>query len=161
MEVSIVAAPSYSIALNASNCVTPSIIPTGESSVDVICPIKIKNTGDVTLTLVSVTPAANNCSAASLAVGEEIDCEITKVANQDNYDAGSVVVTADLVATATGYNPTIGGNSNVSPSIGLNKTAGLDVAATVDTASVSANGKSANHTTFLAHTHAADALDSG
>jgi hypothetical protein len=159
MDVSIVAAPSYSIALNASNCVTPSIIPTGESSVNVICPIKITNTGDVTLTSVSVTQPINDCSAASLAVGGEIDCQITTAANQDNYDAGSVVVTANLVAIATGYLPTIGGTSSVSPSIALNKTAGLDMAATANPGSVSANSKSAGRNVFVCSHAAADVLD--
>jgi hypothetical protein len=112
------------------------------ASVDIICPIKIKNTGDVTLTAVSVTEPTNNCSAASLAVGAEIDCTITTAAVQDDYDAGSITVNAHLVATPRGYIATpIGGNSFVSPGIGLNKTAGLDVAATGDIGSVSQNGE--------------------
>jgi hypothetical protein len=144
IDVSIVAAPSYSIALNASNCVTPSIIPDSATSVDVVCPIKIRNTGNVTLTTVSVTQPTNNnnCTTASLAVSGEIDCEVTTAANQDNYDAGSVLVNADLIATARGYILTISGTSTVSPSIGLNKTAGLDVAATVNIASVNTNSES-------------------
>lgn len=140
-DVSIVAAPSHSITLDAANCVKPSIIPDGQTNVDVVCPLTIRNTGDVTLTTVSVTEPVNTCSATSLDVGGEMNCTITTAANQDNYDAGSVTVNANLVATPRGYISTIGGNSYVSPSIGLNKTAGLDVAATVDIGSVSKNGE--------------------
>jgi hypothetical protein len=142
VDVSIVAAPSHTITLDAANCVTPSIIPVSETSVNVTCPIQITNNGDVTLTAVSITEPINNCDTASLAVGGVIDCEIITSAIQDNYDAGSVTVTANLVATPRGYISTpIGGNSLVNPSIALNKTAGLDVAAIGDIGSVSTNGE--------------------
>lgn len=96
-SVSVTAAPALLTEITAGSCSAPPIIPDGDSTVSVTCAVKLTNNGKVTLDNVQVAQNANttnNCTTASLAVDDIVDCTITTLAYQVR-DA-STVVPADV-----------------------------------------------------------------
>ena len=101
----------------------------------------VRNTGNVTLTSVTVTDAkvtAVSCGATTLAPGISTICSGTHVVTQADLDAGSIVNTASVVGTPPTGPPTAPLNSNTvtvpattSPSLSVQKSSATTSYATV------------------------------
>jgi hypothetical protein len=84
-SVSVTAAPALLTEITAAGCQAPPIIPDGDTTVNVTCPVKLTNEGKVTLDTIAVAAnvnTTNTCTRATLAVGGVIDCTITTLAYQ-------------------------------------------------------------------------------
>jgi hypothetical protein len=84
-SVSVTAAPAQRTQITAAGCQGPPIIPDGQSSVNVTCPVKLTNSGKVTLDNIAVIQTANttnDCTTATLAVNGIVNCVITTLAYQ-------------------------------------------------------------------------------
>jgi uncharacterized membrane protein len=99
--------------------------------------MQIENTGEVTLTGVSVTPTGattqtTNCgTTAELAPGASKNCTLTATAGQDDYDAGTLAIAA---STSPGHKGlaslTLSGTNSASASLSLNHSASMSVTVT-------------------------------
>ena len=108
--------------------------------------MKLQNTGQLTLTSVAATSNLtymdNNCSSVTtLGPGQSVDCVLTATATQDDYDAGTLVLSVGATAQHSGYSAlTWGGTLSYSSWIALNNSASMDLVVYADPAAVAAEG---------------------
>lgn len=108
------------------------------ADVTIRCPMEVNNTGQ--LTLVDVTANGSfphlqtTCSTTtSLSPNGSIPCWLEATAVQDDFDNGTLVLAAFATAGHLGYaNLPLDGTKSYSSSISLNKSASMDLVATVD-----------------------------
>lgn len=105
------------------------------TGVNMTCPVNLTNTGELTLTNVLATTAApitTDCgTTATLAPGASTQCTLTATAVQDDYDAGTLVLSVASTAGHLGFaSRTLGGTLSYSSSISLNHSASMDLVAT-------------------------------
>jgi hypothetical protein len=117
------------------------------TGVDVVCPMRLQNTGKLTLTSVtaSSSPAnylSNNCTTtSSLAPNAFVDCSLTATAYQEDFDAGTLVLAVNATAGHSGdAQKTLAGTLSYGSSISLNKSASMDLTVSSEPSTVSASG---------------------
>jgi hypothetical protein len=105
----------------------------------------MRNTGGVTLHTIEINngDAGTNCSSNSdLDIDAEINCWLTKQAFQNDYDAGELTnVQVGVSAVKCAGPGQLGGVPSKTAVVPLNKTAGLNVDASVSPTSIAQAGK--------------------
>lgn len=108
--------------------------------------MKLQNTGQLTLTSVAATSnltyVDNNCSSiTTLGPGDFVDCVLTATATQDDYDAGTLLLSVNATAQHSGDSgKALGGTRAYSSWIALNNSASMDLVVYADPAAVAAEG---------------------
>lgn len=111
-----------------------------------VCPMQLKNTGKVTLTGVTAasipTFLSNDCAPpAELAPDATVDCSITAAADQNDFDAGAIVLVVNATAGHLGDSlKTLAGTLSYGSTISLNNSASMDLTVSSEPNTVAASG---------------------
>lgn len=107
------------------------------------CPVVITNNGNMRVVNISVNGHPNDCNFDLLWPGEAINCTMTRVLYQDDFENGTVSLVANSVtAFALGPQSTINGApADTATVVILNQTAALDIQLTADESMVDAAGE--------------------
>jgi hypothetical protein len=112
----------------------------------VVCPMRLQNTGKLTLTSVTASSSpdylSNNfATTSSLAPGVTVDCFLTAAAVQEDFDAGTLVLEVNATAAHLGdAAKSLAGTLSYGSSISLNKSASMDLTVSSEPSTVSASG---------------------
>lgn len=115
---------------------TTATIPVFVSSgTDVVCPVELANTGQLTLPSIALTTSTASATTVctpnaspTLAPGDKVNCTLTTPADQDAFDSGTLALEAEATANPAGpVSVTLSGTLTHSPSVSLNHSASMDV----------------------------------
>lgn len=132
----------WAVPCHCLGCLT-TLISSVLAAGSVVCPVELRNTGNMRLDNITVSGDTNDCKVSLLEPNKAVSCSLSYKLSQNDFDVGLVVLTATgASATPRGPQPDLPTVPGDSATVALNQSASLDLSAKSDKGYAAAAGDS-------------------